>query len=167
MDRPAKREHRYRLRVEWTGDEGTGTSGYRAYRRDHVIDAPGKAAAIAGSSDPAFRGDPARYNPEELLLAAVSTCHMLWVLHLSAGAGIVVTGYTDQPEATMVEDASGGGRFAGARLRPRVRITDPTRVADAVALHERAHELCFIANSVSFPIICEPEVTVTAIGADG
>jgi organic hydroperoxide reductase OsmC/OhrA len=148
------KEHRYSVQVRWTGDLGTGTSGYRAYKRDHEISAAGKQP-ILGSSDPAFRGDPSRYNPEELLVASLSTCHMLWYLHLCAEAGIVVTGYADEPTGTMVETADGGGRFTEVVLRPRVRVaagTDPQLVAQ---LHEKAHHLCFIANSVNFPVICQ------------
>ena len=83
-----------RLRLRWTGDRGVGTASYTAYARDHEITAPGKPA-IAGSSDPRFRGDATRWNPEELLLGAISACHQLWYLHLCAEAGVVVTAYVD------------------------------------------------------------------------
>ena len=151
------REHRYATRVTWTGDLGSGTSGHRAYKRDHEISAAGKPAVL-GSSDPAFRGDPARYNPEELLVASLSACHMLWYLHLCAEAGVVVTGYVDDAEGTMAETADGGGRFTNVTLRPRVRVAAGSDRALAASLHERAHHLCFIANSVNFPVACEPGV---------
>src|SRR5687767_11345840 len=109
----ASREHRYAVTVEWTGNLGSGTSAYRAYARDHEIRASGKPA-IPGSSDPAFRGDPARWNPEELLVGALAACHKLWYLHLCAEAGIVVTSYVDRAEGVMVEEADGSGRFTGA-----------------------------------------------------
>jgi organic hydroperoxide reductase OsmC/OhrA len=144
-----QREHRYSVNVRWTGNTGQGTSDYRSYRRDHEIDVAGKPA-IPGSADPKFRGDPLRYNPEELLVAALSTCHMLWYLHLCADAGIVVMSYEDRAEGTMEESSEGAGRFAGVTLRPQVRIKGS--VEQAEALHERAHELCFIANSVNFPV---------------
>lgn len=112
--------------------------------------------AIPGSSDPAFRGDPARLNPEELLVASLSQCHMLWFLHLCAAARVVVTSYRDQPMGTMTETADGGGHFTEIVLRPEVDFAEPAQAARAAELHERAHELCFIANSVNFPVRCDP-----------
>ncbi len=143
--------------MRWTGNLGTGTSGYRAYKRDHEIAAPGKQS-ILGSSDPAFRGDPSRYNPEELLVASLSTCHMLWYLHLCAEAGVVVTGYADEPVGRMAEAEDGGGRFTEVVLRPRVSVAEGTDRELAQHLHEKAHHLCFIANSVNFPVTCQAEV---------
>ncbi|MGF1640293.1 MAG: OsmC family protein [Rhodospirillales bacterium] len=161
-----ERIHRYRPTVHWIGDRGVGTSGYRHYGREHVIAAAGKPE-IAGSADPAFRGDPTRYSPEDLLVASVSACHMLWYLHLCADAGVVVVGYVDEAEGTMVEAADGGGRFSGVVLRPRVVVVGGSDTALAVSLHEKAHRLCFIANSVSFPIACEPTVTIEDPRHDG
>lgn len=158
-DHRAGREHGYRVRVVWTGDLGTGTSGYRAYSREHEITVEGKPV-LPGSSDPAFRGDPSRYNPEELLVASLSACHMLWYLHLCADAGIVVTGYLDRADGTLAEDPDGGGRFTEVFLRPEVTIRGEADRALAVALHERAHERCFTARSVNFPVRCEPRVRV-------
>lgn len=148
------KQHEYSVTVRWTGDQGTGTSGYRAYKRDHEISASGKPV-IPGSSDPAFRGDPTRYNPEEMLVASLSTCHMLWYLHLCADAGIVVTGYVDEPHGLMAETEDGGGRFTEVVLRPRVRLAAGADPEVAQRLHERAHHLCFIANSVNFPVTCQ------------
>jgi organic hydroperoxide reductase OsmC/OhrA len=148
-------EHRYELSVCWIGNRGAGTSGHRAYDRDHRIEAAGKPA-IEGSSDPAFHGDASRYNPEELLVAAVSACHMLWYLHLCADARIVVTGYQDAPIGTMVENVDGGGRFTRIELRPRVSLSPGADRERATALHAEAHRLCFIANSLNFPIECQP-----------
>lgn len=156
------REHRYTIATRWTGNTGVGTSAYAAYSRNHEVNAPGKGAPIAGSSDPAFRGDAARYNPEELLLGALSTCHMLWVLHLSADAGIVITDYTDSAEGIMTEHADGSGEFRLVRLRPRVTITDAARSHEAAGIHHRAHELCYIARSVNFEVVCEPEILPAA-----
>jgi organic hydroperoxide reductase OsmC/OhrA len=145
-----QREHRYSVNVAWTGNTGKGTSDYRSYTRDHEIRVPGKPP-VHGSSDPKFRGDPVRYNPEELLVAALSSCHMLWYLHLCADAGIVVVSYEDRAEGTMEESGEGAGRFVRVMLRPHVRVTES--VEQAEALHQRAHELCFIANSVNFPVL--------------
>ncbi|MEV6154567.1 OsmC family protein [Nonomuraea sp. NPDC052129] len=151
-------EHHYRVTVTWTGNLGEGTSGYRSYNRDHEVAAEGKPA-LPGSADPGFRGDPARWNPEELLVASLSQCHMLWYLHLCSVNGIVVTSYVDEPEGTMVVDAgTGGGRFSEVTLRPTVMITTPSLHAKALELHAEANKLCFIANSTNFPIHHEPRI---------
>jgi organic hydroperoxide reductase OsmC/OhrA len=152
------RTHRYELTVTWTGNRGTGTSGYRAYSRAHEVTAPGRPA-LPGSSDPVFHGEPDRWNPELLLLAALSECHLLSYLHMCADAGVVVTAYTDTQSGAMTEDGAGGGRFTEVTLRPRVSVASPDMVASAVALHGEAHEKCFIASSVNFPVRHEPVVT--------
>ena len=113
---------------------------------------------IPGSSDPAFRGDPARWNPEELLVASVSTCHQLWYLHLASAAGIRVVAYEDRPEGLMVETPDGSGHFTGVTLHPRVTLAAGAEAAKAEALHHDAHEMCFVANSVNFTIDCMPEI---------
>ena len=150
----AKREHIYEVTVEWTGDRGAGTADYRAYGREHAIRA-GAKSEIAGSSDPAFRGDADRWNPEELMLAAASACHKLWYLHLAADAGIVVSGYQDAAQG-FVNDAAAGGGFSRIVLRPRVTIRARDDAELAERLHRDAHARCNIANSVNFPILCEP-----------
>ncbi|MBO0870852.1 MAG: OsmC family protein [Micromonosporaceae bacterium] len=155
------RTHHYQVDVTWTGNTGTGTSGLRDYERSHDIGAGGKPV-IPGSSDPAFRGKADRWNPEELLVASLSQCHMLWFLAVCAQEGIVVTHYADHPSGTMVEDSDGGGRFTDVVLRPRVRIADPEQAGRLPAVHDRAHHLCFIANSVNFEVRTEPEVAETA-----
>ncbi len=152
-----EKQHRYSTSVEWTGNLGEGTASYRAYSRDHLIFAPGRPE-LAGSSDPAFRGDASRYNPEDLLVASLSSCHMLWYLHLCSAAGIVVLAYRDEAEGTMAEDEGGGGRFVAAVLRPVATLAAGGDAERARALHEDAHRLCFIANSVNFPVSIEPAV---------
>ena len=149
------RDHHYAMTVTWTGNLGVGTSGYRSYSRAHEISTPGKPA-IPCSSDPAFRGDVARYNPEEMLVASLSACHMLSYLHLCADGGLVVEEYTDDPTGTMSETAGGGGHFTEVVLRPRVVFRSPADLALAAELHEREHHLCFIASSVNFPVRVEP-----------
>jgi organic hydroperoxide reductase OsmC/OhrA len=151
---PSGRRHTYATRTEWTGNLGRGTADYRAYARDHVVTAAGKPE-LKGSSDPAFRGDATRWNPEDLLLAALSSCHMLWYLHLCAEAQIAVLAYHDDAVGTMLEDA-GGGRFTGAVLRPVATLAAGADALRAEALHAQAHRLCFIANSVNFPVTIEP-----------
>lgn len=151
------REHTYNVTVRWTGNLGTGTSGYTAYSRDHEVTS-GAKPPIPGSSDPAFRGNRLRYNPEEMLVASLSTCHMLWYLHLCADARIIVTSYLDEPEGVMVETTDGGGRFTSVVLRPRVSIQAGADPSVAESLHEKAHHLCFIANSMNFPVRCEPTI---------
>src|SRR5687767_8838613 len=145
-------QHHYQITTVWTGNRGSGTSHYKAYARDHEVSAVGKSAPILGSSDAAFRGDAARYNPEELLVASLSTCHMLWFLHLCADAGIAVTEYRDEATGTMIEHPDGAGEFTEVILRPQVTLAEPTRQPEISALHDRAHELCFIARSVKFPV---------------
>jgi organic hydroperoxide reductase OsmC/OhrA len=156
--------HRYEMTVRWTGNTGSGTSDYRGYRRDHEIHGDGKAT-ILGSSDSAFRGDAARWNPEELLVVALAQCHMLWYLHLSAVGGVVVIDYTDTPVGTMTMDAAGGGgQFTEVVLRPAVTVADPSMADKARALHDEIDAICFIARSVNFPVRHEPTVSV-ATGA--
>jgi organic hydroperoxide reductase OsmC/OhrA len=153
--------HRYELVVEWTGNRGSGTSDYRAYGRDHDVRADGNATTIHGSADPAFRGDPERWNPEELLVASLSQCHMLWFLHLAAVAGVVVTEYVDSPVGTVEMDKRGGsGQFTEVVLRPSVTVADESMVAKVEDVHERSAEKCFIARSVNFPVTHEPETRV-------
>jgi organic hydroperoxide reductase OsmC/OhrA len=149
------RDHHYELQVRWTGNRGSGTSSYAGYGRDHEVSAAGKPT-LAGSADAAFRGDPARWTPEDLLLAALSECHLLSFLHECAKAGVVVTGYTDRATGTMQTDTEGGGVFTEVTLHPEVTVAEPEMVARAQALHEPAHEHCFIASSVNFPVRCEP-----------
>lgn len=153
------KEHSYAVNVRWTGNLGQGTSSYRAYKRDHEISAPGKPLVVA-SSDPAFRGDQSRYNPEELLVASLSSCHMLSYLHLCAEAGIVVTDYQDEAKGTMVETDDGGGHFTQVVLHPAVKLASGADTELASQLHERAHHLCFIANSVNFPVLYKSTVEV-------
>ena len=149
--------HTYSASVTWTGNTGTGTSGYRAYDREHVIHIDRKPD-ITGSADPAFRGDATRHNPEDLLIASLSTCHMLWYLHLATDAGVIVVAYTDTATATMVEDAARGGYFTEAVLHPQVTIAAGSDAALAAHLHHDAHKFCYVANSVNFPVRCEPVV---------
>lgn len=155
------KQHRYQVRVTWTGNEGTGTASYKAYSRAHEISA-GDKPIILGSSDPAFRGDPAHWNPGELLVASLSACHQLWYLHLCAVAKIVVTAYEDRAEGVMAEEAHGAGRFTGVVLRPHVTLTPGSDAVKAKALHHAAHEMCFIARSVNFPVTHEAEITVAS-----
>ncbi|KIG02497.1 MULTISPECIES: OsmC family protein [Caballeronia] len=156
------KQHIYELTVAWTGNRGSGTSAYDAYSRDHVVRV-GSKPAIDASSDPAFRGDAARHNPEELFVASLSSCHMLWYLHLCAVNGIVVTGYVDQAIGQMQEDANGSGRFTDVLLRPAVSIGAGADAGLAARLHEEAHRFCFIANSVNFPVRCEPSIQIETL----
>jgi len=161
------RTHHYRVSNRWTGNLGSGTSEYRAYSRGHEISGAGKSAIIPGSSDPAFRGDPARYNPEELLVGALSACHMLWALHYCADAGIVITDYQDEAEGDVVERPDGSGEFTRVVLRPRMTITDPARIGDAITIHERVHHVCALARSVNFAVACEPVITAAELPSSG
>lgn len=159
--------HTYEATVRWTGAGATGTTSYTAYSRDHVIEVPGKPPLL-GSSDPAFRGDPTRWSPEELLVAALAQCHMLWFLHLAARAGVVVTGYVDEPVGTMRVEAAGAGQFTTVVLRPRVTVRATGRQDDATlaAVHRSAGEHCFIKRSVNFPVRTEPAPVVVELPVD-
>jgi organic hydroperoxide reductase OsmC/OhrA len=152
--------HHYELTVSWTGNTGTGTSSYQAFERSHDVSGAGKPT-IPGSADPAFRGATDRWNPEEMLVASLAQCHMLWYLVLCAKEGIIVTDYIDHPSGTLVETPDGGGHFEEVVLQPQVTITTPEKMDRAIALHERAHDLCYVANSVNFDVRAEPTV-VTA-----
>lgn len=152
-------QHHYQATITWTGNKGAGTSNYKAYERDHTISMENKAE-ILGSSDPAFRGDKTRHNPEEMLVASLSACHMLWYLHLCAEAGVVVTSYVDEATGIMAETANGGGHFTSVTLQPTVTVTESAMIEKANALHVKANEMCFIANSVKFPVHHEARVVV-------
>lgn len=151
----ADREHDYQVTVEWTGNKGQGTENYKAYDRQFKVVADAKAE-IAGSADPAFLGDASRWNPEEMLLASASACHKLWYLHLCAEAGISVQSYYDRAEGTMLEARR--GRFTRIVLKPQITLRAGDDITLAAALHEKAHEQCFIANSLNFPVLCEPTI---------
>lgn len=144
-------KHEYDITIKWTGNRGHGTFDSRLYGREHRILISGKPELL-GSSDPAFRGDRSRHNPEELLLASLSACHMLWYLDLCAGEGVVVVEYTDRATAVMEEDINRSGRFTEATLRPVVTVSEASMVEKARALHAKANSMCFIANSVNFPV---------------
>jgi organic hydroperoxide reductase OsmC/OhrA len=150
--------HQYNLTVDWTGNRGVGTKDYTAYGRDFEISIAGKPTWKC-SSDPAFRGDAEKYNPEEMLVASLSSCHMLWYLHLCADHKIVVEAYRDSPAGVMTENSNGGGRFIEVVLRPEVTVFGRNEQL-ACDLHRLAHEKCFIANSVNFPVRVEPKIIV-------
>lgn len=152
-------QHTYKVTVKWTGDKGEGTSNYTSYERSHTISVENKSD-IQGSSDPAFRGDKTRHNPEELFVASLSSCHMLWYLHLCAEAGVIVVEYIDRATGTMVETADGGGCFTEVTLHPAVKVTQVAMIEKADELHREAHKRCFITNSVNFPVHHKPTCKV-------
>jgi organic hydroperoxide reductase OsmC/OhrA len=153
------KQHTYQCEIEWTGNDGQGTKNYTGYRRDHVIRSEGKPP-ISASSDPAFRGDKTRYNPEELLLASLSSCHMLSYLHVCAVNKITVLEYRDAAEGIMRENQDGSGEFVSVTLNPQVRIAEQDKEEQAAELHHKAHSLCFIARSVNFDVRVAPKVYV-------
>lgn len=155
------KRHHYEIQVNWTGNNGEGTKSYKGYRRDHSIQSADKPE-ISGSSDPSFRGDPSRYNPEELLVASLSACHMLWYLHLCSVNHVIVQEYHDAAVGEMQENPDGSGEFVQVVLKPVVKISGDSDRAKAVALHHDAHRLCFIARSVKFPVEVVPEIAVGA-----
>lgn len=160
MARSRVSAHRYIVTITWRGNTGSGTASYTDYGRDFSVEADGKVE-IDGSADPVFRGDPARWNPEEMLVASVSACHQLWYLHLCADAGITVLAYRDAAEGLMRLQPDGAGRFTSVMLRPVIELAAGADATLAASLHQRAHEMCFIANSVGFPIQIEAEIHVS------
>ncbi len=159
-------DHHYRIAVEWTGNRGEGTSGYKSYGRENVVTAEGKPP-LECSSDRAFRGNADRWNPEDLLVAALSQCHMLSYLHVAVMHGLVVTGYTDVATGVMTQTPDGGGSFREVTLHPVVEIADPSQAELAQSLHAEAGAKCFIAASVNFPVRHEPTTTVAELAQRG
>jgi organic hydroperoxide reductase OsmC/OhrA len=151
--------HLYHLELEWTGNTGVGTTAYTSYERGYNISIPGKPV-LQGSSDPIFRGDPTKYNPEDLLVISLSSCHMLWYLHLCAVNDVVVEEYKDFAEGKMELDDTGNGRFTEVVLKPQVKIKNPEKTTMAMTLHHEAHKACFIAKSVNFPVLHQPSILV-------
>jgi len=156
---PMEKSHHYAATIQWTGNNGSGTDDYRNYERSHLISIANKVDLL-GSSDTAFRGDNTKHNPEDMLLASLATCHMLWYLHLCADAGVIVVDYLDNAKGIMVESAGGGGHFTEVTLYPKVTVVHESMVDKANALHHKANQFCFIANSVNFPVKHAPEAIV-------
>jgi len=157
------KEHHYHTNLRWTGNRGEGTSSYKAYDRDHVLSVANKPE-LPASSDPSFRGNPERYNPEELLVASLSSCHMLWYLHFCSVNGVVVVEYEDAAEGLMEEKADGSGKFLSVTLHPIVTVTSEAMAEKARSLHHEANKFCFIANSVNFPVHHEPTIVSSEAG---
>lgn len=153
------KKHYYKSNLEWTGNSGKGTSDYKSYERSYEVKINGKPT-LEGSSDPAFRGDESKYNPEELFLASISACHMLWYLHLCSANKIVVLEYEDSAEGIMTEDKEGSGKFESVTLYPKVVVEKDSMIDLAKSLHKKANEMCFIANSCNFEIGHEVGVVV-------
>ena len=153
-------QHQYKILVEWTGNKGSGTLDYRSYSRDHSILGRKKEGIILGSSDSAFSGDPKRYNPEELMIASISSCHMLWYLRLCSDHQVIVTDYTDEAHGVLDIKSGGKGKITSVTLKPVVTIANPNSETIAMEMHQKAHEECFIANSCNFPIVFQPIIKI-------
>lgn len=153
------KSHHYKATIAWTGNNGSGTGDYKGYSRSHTISIDGKAT-LEASSDSAFRGDASKHTPEDLFVAALSSCHMLWYLHLCAVNGVVVVTYTDNAEGEMIENNDGSGQFSSVTLHPYVTVADATMTEKAQSLHAEANRMCFIARSVNFPVHHQAEASV-------
>lgn len=154
-----RKSQEYRVRIAWTGNRGTGTSAYRAYDRNWDLESPGKPV-VHCSNDPALGGDPSRYNPEDMLVTAIASCHMLWYLHLCSVAGIIVTSYSDEPVGVMGLQIDGAGQFEKVTLHPRIALKPGSNVEKARALHGEIHKYCFVSRSVNFPVLHEPIIII-------
>ena len=152
-------EHHYNTSIEWLGNRGTGTSGYRDYGREVMVTADGKHP-IEGSADPTFHGNAERWNPEDMVVASLSQCHLLSYLHVAVTRGVVVTAYTDSAIGTMEQTPDGGGHFVSVTLRPVVTVASADMMSAALDAHQEANQKCFIANSVNFPVLHEPTIIV-------
>ncbi|MGB3464382.1 MAG: OsmC family protein [Cyclobacteriaceae bacterium] len=153
------KSHHYSIVNTWTGNYGPGTQNYKSYERSYTIHTEGKPE-LAGSSDSNFRGDKSKYNPEELFIASISGCHLLWYLHLCTLEGVIVIDYTDRTTGIMKENKDGSGAFTEVTLHPKVIVSDLSMIEKAEALHTNANKMCFIANSCNFPILHKPEISI-------
>lgn len=153
------KKHTYQTSLIWTGNTGKGTTGYQEYQREYIIQIDGKAD-IKGSADSSFRGDKSRHNPEELFVASLSSCHMLWYLHLCSVHGITVVDYQDRADGVMVEEEGGAGHFESVLLKPEITILESDKIELALKLHQTANEKCFIANSCNFEIEHNPTISI-------
>ncbi len=153
------KNHTYHVSIKWTGNRGEGTAKYDAYDRSYTISATNKID-ILGSADAPFLGDITKYNPEDLLLASLSSCHMLWYFHLCADAGVIVVDYTDKPTGILTQNETGSGAFSEVTLNPIVKVKENSMIEKAIELHEKAHKCCFIANSVNFPVSNNPSCSL-------
>tara|TARA_R100000789_G_C2935878_1_gene130579 strand:+ start:126 stop:596 length:471 start_codon:yes stop_codon:yes gene_type:complete len=151
------KSHNYQSQIKWTGNKGNGTKSYTSYERSYDIIIENKPT-LKGSADPAFRGDASVHNPEDFFLASISSCHMLWYLHLCAENNITVIDYQDKANAEMILTTEGKGQFTKAELHPEVIILEKDKIELAESLHEKANEYCFIANSCNFPIHHKPTI---------
>ena len=152
-----KHIHTYNAIIEWTGNTGATTSAYTSYERSHDIKIAEKEI-IKASSDKAFRGDSAKHNPEDLFVSAIASCHMLWYLHLCADAGVLVESYIDNAVGKMETTNAGDGKFVSITLHPTIMVQQENMIEHATMLHEKAHQMCFLANSVNFEILIEPNI---------
>lgn len=152
-------EHNYKLTAEWTGNKGDGTKNVRTYDRSHTVSIPGKPNLFLTTDNPAVC-DKSKLNPEDLLVSALSSCHMLSYLYLCSLEGVIITSYLDNATGIMIENESGGGKFKEVTLNPIVSVTEESMVEKAIALHHKAHEICYIANSVNFEVKCNPTCTI-------
>jgi organic hydroperoxide reductase OsmC/OhrA len=152
-------EHQYKITTIWQGNKEEGTNNVRTYNRSHIIQNEGKPN-LQLTTDNAAVGDKSKLNPEDLLVSAISSCHMLSYLYLCAMEGIIVTEYTDQAMGVMIENTNGGGQFKTVTLNPNIKVKHESMINRAIELHHKAHEICYIANSVNFEVICNPTCSI-------
>lgn len=152
-------EHNYKVTAEWTGNKGDGTKNVKTYNRSHTVSIEGKPELFLTTDNPHV-GDKTKLNPEDLLVTAISSCHLLSYLYVCSLEGVVITSYTDNATGIMIEQASGGGSFKDITLNPICYLANESMVKKAIELHHKAHEICYIANSVNFEVKCNPTCKV-------
>lgn len=145
-------KHLFKAAINWTSKQNPPDSTKRFYSKSHQIKIEGKPV-LEVSAAKAFKGDPELYNPEDLLLSSLVSCHMMSYLYVCSQNGIEVLEYSDNAEATLEVSPNGSGRFVAAKLYPKVKILNPEQIQLALDLHQKANELCFIANSCNFPVM--------------
>ncbi|MEO8535864.1 MAG: OsmC family protein [Flavobacterium sp.] len=145
-------KHTFKATANWTSKQNPEDSTKRFYSKSHKISIEGKPV-LNVSAAKAFKGDPELYNPEDLLLSSLVSCHMMSYLYVCSQNGIEVLKYLDNAEATLEVNPDGSGRFTEVRLNPKVVIADSDKIQLALELHKKANQLCFIANSCNFPVL--------------
>ena len=145
-------KHLFKASINWTSSQNQQQSEKKFYSKSHKIKLEGKPILIVSAAK-AFKGNPELYNPEDLLLSSLVSCHMMSYLYVCSQNGIEVLEYSDNAEATLEVSPDGSGRFVEVTLNPKITISNSNQIQQALDLHQKANQLCFIANSCNFPVL--------------